>query len=69
MANETIYKTIRSTVDSIIPDARILLFGSQAKGTADKHSDYDIVVITKRKLSKVKNREVWIKLHNQKFVI
>jgi predicted nucleotidyltransferase len=65
MANETIYQTIRTKVDDIVPGTRILLFGSQAKGTADRHSDYDIVVITKRKLSNKKRRDVWMKLHSQ----
>ncbi|MBH2005285.1 MAG: nucleotidyltransferase domain-containing protein [Sphingobacteriia bacterium] len=65
MANKAIYKTIRSTVDSIVPDTRILLFGSQATGKANEHSDYDIVVITKRKLPKEKRDDVWMKLHNQ----
>ena len=31
-------------VDGFHPD-RIILFGSQARGTADKHSDVDILVV------------------------
>lgn len=41
-----IIDTLKSTVHSIIPEARIILFGSMAKGTADKHSDYDLLVIS-----------------------
>lgn len=52
-------------MDSILPNTRILLFGSQAKGTANKHSDYDVVVLTKRKLSTKKMREVWPKLNRE----
>ena len=39
---------------SIIPDARIILFGSMAKGTADKGSDYDLLIISK---ANIPNRE------------
>ena len=33
---------------SVIPGARVLLFGSHARGQADAESDYDILVITER---------------------
>ena len=46
MISKPIIETIKTTVRSIIPDARVILFGSMAKGTADKHSDYDILVIS-----------------------
>jgi predicted nucleotidyltransferase len=46
MISKPIIDTIKTTVHAIIPDARIILFGSMAKGTADKHSDYDILVIS-----------------------
>jgi predicted nucleotidyltransferase len=35
---------------SVIPGARVLLFGSHARGEADPESDYDILVITERTL-------------------
>lgn len=46
MVSQPIIDTIKTTVHAIIPDARIILFGSMAKGTADKHSDYDLLVIS-----------------------
>ena len=46
-----IYETIHNTVLSFLPDARILLFGSRAKGNNDKHSDYDLLVITPNALT------------------
>ena len=58
MTSEMIYETIHNTVLSLLPDARILLFGSRAKGTADKHSDYDLLVITPNELTK-KERITW----------
>ena len=41
-----IYDTIKKTVHFFLPDSRILLFGSRARGNNDIHSDYDILIIT-----------------------
>ncbi|HTB30920.1 MAG TPA: nucleotidyltransferase domain-containing protein [Bacteroidia bacterium] len=45
MVTQSIQNTIKSTVRSVIPDARVLLFGSMARGDANKDSDYDVLVI------------------------
>ncbi len=47
MNNQDTLNKIKDTVHSYLPDARVMLFGSHAKGTANKHSDYDVLVITK----------------------
>ena len=52
MISKPIIETIKTTVHSIIPDARIILFGSMAKGTADKGSDYDLLIISKANIPK-----------------
>ena len=46
MDSATIYNTIRETVQSNLPGARVLLFGSRAKGDYDRFSDYDLLIIT-----------------------
>jgi len=46
MGSEIIYKKIRDAVLSCLPGARILLFGSRARGDQHRHSDYDLLVIT-----------------------
>ncbi len=46
MSSEAILDAIKKTVHAYLPDARILLFGSHAPGDYDKHSDYDLLVIT-----------------------
>ena len=38
--------TIKSTVNSFLPDSRVLLFGSRARGEAGSQSDYDLLVVT-----------------------
>lgn len=46
MSSVAIYDTIKRTVQSCLPGARILLFGSHARGEQDCHSDYDLLIIT-----------------------
>ena len=47
MSNWEVLSTIKSTVHSFFPDARVLLFGSRARGDFDKNSDFDVLVISK----------------------
>jgi predicted nucleotidyltransferase len=46
MNSLAIYDTIRRTVQACLPGSRILLFGSRARGNQDRHSDYDLLIIT-----------------------
>ncbi|HEY5462256.1 MAG TPA: nucleotidyltransferase domain-containing protein [Hanamia sp.] len=38
--------TIKSMVNSFLPNAQVLLFGSRARGEFNKDSDYDLLIIT-----------------------
>ena len=38
--------TIKSTVNSFLPDSKVLLFGSRARGEANNQSDYDLLIVT-----------------------
>ena len=40
------FQAIKSTVNSFLPNARVFLFGSRARGEADKDSDYDLLIVT-----------------------
>ena len=44
ISNETLLKVREQLVDGFHPE-KILLFGSQARGTADDRSDVDILVV------------------------
>jgi|SRR5580658_972341 predicted nucleotidyltransferase len=46
MSNSAVYNIIRNTVQACLPGSRILLFGSRARGDQDRHSDYDLLIIT-----------------------
>jgi len=45
MTREAVFSTIKKTVHLCLPDARVLLFGSHARGDSNKDSDYDLLVI------------------------
>ncbi len=51
MGSEVIFNTIKKTIHSYLPDARILLFGSRANGNFAAQSDYDLLIITPNILS------------------
>ncbi len=46
MQTEFISQDIRRIVQELLPGAKILLFGSRARGVFDEGSDYDFLVIT-----------------------
>jgi uncharacterized protein len=45
VSTATTYKQIRDTVEAHLPDARVVLFGSRARGDNDTQSDYDLLII------------------------
>ncbi|NNM95635.1 MAG: nucleotidyltransferase domain-containing protein [Bacteroidia bacterium] len=51
MVSNSIQEKIKLTVHSLLPDARVLLFGSMARGNANEDSDYDVLVIVNTPLA------------------
>lgn len=47
MSNKEFLNSIKTTVLSYIPDAKVLVFGSRARGDFNTHSDFDLLVVTK----------------------
>ncbi|MEK6790690.1 MAG: nucleotidyltransferase domain-containing protein [Deltaproteobacteria bacterium] len=63
ITEETIKEAAKRLADKFHPD-RIILFGSYARGTADKHSDVDLLVIcrvkkNRRKLAVEMDMTLW----------
>jgi predicted nucleotidyltransferase len=46
MSKQQTLHSIKSTVGSFLPDAKVLLFGSRARGQATNDSDYDLLIVT-----------------------
>ena len=44
-ADVELLKRCKKAIRQIVPDADVILYGSYARGDADKYSDYDILII------------------------
>ena len=43
--NQQIFKEIQTLKQQILPDEKVILFGSQARGDAHEESDWDLLVL------------------------
>jgi predicted nucleotidyltransferase len=62
MSDKNILETIKATVKSFLPEARVLLFGSRARGDYNEDSDFDVLVITPNTLSDIRKKSLRIKI-------
>jgi predicted nucleotidyltransferase len=62
-----VYNAIRETIHTYLPDSQVLLFGSRARGTEDKYSDYDLMVVTPNPLTQ-KEKLSWSSQLNKAIV-
>jgi predicted nucleotidyltransferase len=46
---KSLFKKVKTVVHDFDPDAKILLFGSRARGDNRKDSDWDFMIITNKK--------------------
>ena len=51
-------QNIKSVVHSFLPQAKVLLFGSRARGDNQLESDYDVIIITETSLHE-KDKITW----------
>ena len=59
MVTQSIKDTIKTTVRSMLPDARVLLFGSMVREDHVKNSDYDLLIVTRNTIP-VKEKIGWM---------
>ena len=52
MNNNTQYDAIKQTVNSYLPENKLLLFGLRARGNYDKNSDFDLLIVTPNLLTR-----------------
>ena len=55
MSNEKMIDMIKNSVREIDSDARIILYGSRARGDERENSDWDIIVIVNNKKTPAEN--------------
>jgi len=55
MSNEVLNKIVDDIVKNVTP-TKVILFGSTARGEANKDSDLDLLIIEKEKFSKDRSR-------------
>ena len=59
MEKEVLYSEIKKSVKSILPETRVLIYGSYARNEENENSDVDIMIISDNSsLSEEKRREV-----------
>jgi predicted nucleotidyltransferase len=46
-----ILELIKVTAQEILPDAEVMIFGSRARSTSHESSDFDILIVTRQKLT------------------
>ncbi len=51
-------REVKALIRRLLPDARVLLYGSVARGTQEPHSDYDILILTKNAPAKKEKDEL-----------
>lgn len=54
-----LFPKIKEAVRQLVPDAQVILFGSQAAGTATEESDWDVLVLTKQKADWELKKKLW----------
>ncbi|MFC2080416.1 nucleotidyltransferase domain-containing protein, partial [Bacteroidota bacterium] len=54
---ELTYK-VKQSIKSVDPDARVILFGSRARGDSNKTSDWDFLVLTSRQADEYIKRQI-----------
>lgn len=57
LRNELTYK-VKESVKSIDPDARIILFGSRARGDNNTSSDWDFLILTSKTVDSSIKRKI-----------
>jgi predicted nucleotidyltransferase len=63
--NEETFSVIRNTATSLLPDCKILLFGSRARNDNSTDSDYDFLIITKNTIETHRKRALKSQLRKE----
>lgn len=59
---DALLQQIKATVHNFLPDAEVILYGSQARREATQESDWDILVLTDARVTFDLERQIWHQL-------
>jgi len=48
---KSLLSTVRKKIRDIDPEARIILFGSRARGDSNPNSDWDFLILTRKEVN------------------
>jgi hypothetical protein len=61
----SVTKIIKEEATRLVPDGKVILFGSRARGDADLSSDYDFLIITENPISIPEKQKIKALLRKQ----
>jgi len=59
MMNQQIFKEIQDLKRQILPNERVMLFGSQARGDAHEDSDWDLLVLLDKDMKTFEDEDIY----------
>jgi uncharacterized protein len=70
MKNQKLLNRIKNTVIALEPNAQVYLFGSYARGSSNKHSDIDLLILLDQEnVSKKEEQRITYPLYDIEFEI
>jgi len=55
---------VKQVVQSLLPDAKVILYGSRARGDAVSESDWDFLILTDQQVSFDLEQQLWHRLYD-----
>ena len=64
ISRKELLKRVKATVQALVPEAEIILYGSRARGTALADSDWDFLILLPEQVDKVLEMQIKDRLYD-----